>query len=99
MKAIVIKAYKDKDTLKVTKIGQAVEVTKERFKEINKNEIFLLDLEEICQKVEEVVRITGNYDNYKVDELKKELELRGIPYEDEKKAELIEILKIDDTDK
>ena len=98
MKAIVIKAYKDKETLEVTKIGQAVEVTEERFKEINKNEIFLLDLKKICQKVDEEERITGNYDNYKVDELKKELELRQIPYTDEKKAEIIEILKIDDTE-
>ena len=98
MRAIVIKAYKDKESLKVTKIGQAVEVTKERFKEINKNEIFLLDLEEICQKAEEVVRITGNYSDYKVSELKKELNLRKLGYKDETKAELIEILKIDDTE-
>ena len=43
-------------------------------------------------------RITGNYEDYKVAELKKELELRKIPYTDEKKAELIEILKINDAE-
>lgn len=35
MKAKVIKAYRDRQTGAVNKIGQEVEVTKERFKEIN----------------------------------------------------------------
>lgn len=103
MKAIVIKKFKDKEENLIREVGNVIEVTEERFKEINKTDRFLLDLDEILNSIEtesiETERIVDNYDDYKVDELKKELDLRQIPYTDEKKAELIEILKIDDADK
>lgn len=97
MKAIVIKKFKDKKDNKLREVGNVIEVVEERFKEINKTDIFLLDLDKVLNSIE-VERITGNYDDYKVAELKKELELRKIPYTDEKKAELIEILKINDAE-
>lgn len=64
MKATVLKVYRDKITKKVHKVGQELEITKERYEEINSTAFGVF--------LEEIVEVNENPDDIAVEENKEE---------------------------